>query len=230
MLRFIFITNVIITFILLIIHFLKVNNLLYIFSSVYSFREFILSTKKLGVLIYILIQAAQIIFLPVPASIIALAGAIIYGPFLGGLYCSIGVLIGSYISFFIGRTLGHKIVCWIVGAENANKYTNILNNNGVIFLCVAYLLPMFPDDILCLISGLTNMKFKSFCIASTIFRPIGVFCMCYFGSGSIIPFSGWGIPLWIVIAIVMTTLTIYTYKHQKKIEGWVLGKLKNKKS
>ena len=27
--------------------------------------------------------------------------------------------------------------------------------------------------------------------------------MCYFGSGSIIPFKGWGIPLWIVLAIII---------------------------
>ncbi len=210
-------------------HILYTKNMLYVFSSVQNFKNFILSTGTMGILIYIFIQMGQIIFLPIPASIIAVAGAVIYGPLLGAIYCTVGVLLGSYLSFFIGRTLGYRLVCWVVGRENAEKYANLLNNNGKVFLGLAFLLPMFPDDILCLISGITSMKFRYFFVITTIFRPIGVFCMCFFGSGSVIPFSGWGIPLWIVIAIVMAICVILTYKYQSKMEEWVIKKLVRRK-
>ena len=219
-----FIFHILFTISILFFHVLKTNNLLYIFSSVATFKFFILSTKGLGVVIYILIQMAQIIILPIPASIIAIAGAIIYGPLLGSIFCTIGVLLGSYISFIIGRTLGYKLVCWAVGKDNAEKYANILNNNGKIFMCIAFLLPMFPDDILCLIAGLTNMKFSHFFAIATIFRPIGVICMCFFGSGSIIPFSGWGIPLWIIIGLLMLTVIIISCKYKDNLEKWLVNR------
>jgi len=226
--KLLFIINVIATMVIIVLHILKVNNLLYIFRSVNNFKSFILSTGNKGIAIYILLQMAQVIFLPVPASIIALAGAIIYGPFWGSIYCIAGVLIGSYISFFLGRFLGFKLVVWVAGYDNAVKYANILNNSGKIFLGIAFLLPMFPDDILCLISGITSMKFKYFFIITTIFRPIGAICMCYFGGGYIIPFSGWGIPIWIIIGIFMLILIVFVYKNQRKIEDWVVNKFRKK--
>ena len=62
------------------------KQMLSIFYSVASFRQFILSTGNMGIVIYILIQACQVIILPVPAAVIAIAGGLIYGPFIGGLY------------------------------------------------------------------------------------------------------------------------------------------------
>lgn len=224
-----FLINIAVMLFLFVYHILYTKNMLYVFSSVQNFKNFILSTGTMGIVIYIFIQMGQIIFLPIPASIIAVAGAVIYGPLLGAIYCTVGVLLGSYLSFFIGRTLGYSLVCWVVGKENAEKYANLLNNNGKVFLGLAFLLPMFPDDILCLISGITSMKFRYFFIITSIFRPIGVFCMCFFGSGSVIPFSGWGIPLWIVIAIVMAICVILTYKYQSKMEEWVIKKFVRRK-
>jgi len=214
--------------IFVIYHILNVNKLLFIFRSVDSFKSYILSTGNRGVFIYIFIQMVQVIFLPIPASIIAIAGAIIYGPLLGAIYCIIGVLLGSYISFFLGRYIGFRLVVWIAGIDNAKKYASILNNSGRIFLGIAFLLPMFPDDILCLIAGLTTMSFKEFFIITSLFRPIGAICMCYFGGGYIIPFSGWGIPVWVVIGILMTTLVAAIYKNQTKIENWIINKFKKK--
>jgi len=144
---------------------------------------------------------------------------------LGGLFCSIGVLVGSYISFIIGKLFGYRLVSWIVGKSKANKYADIIRKRGGFFLCLAFLLPMFPDDILCLISGITNMKFKTFFIATLITRPIGVFVMSYFGSGNIIPFNGWGIYVWSAILVVAIILVIFIYKYQEKMQTYIMRKV-----
>lgn len=199
-------------------------------SNITTLKSYILSTEGLGVFIYILIQIAQVIFLPIPAAIICIVGSNIYGPLLGGLYCSIGILIGSYISFFIGKTFGYRVVTWIVGKENTDKYSEIIRKRGAFFLSIAFLLPMFPDDILCFIAGITNMKFKVFFWVTLITRPVGVFCMSYFGSGHLIPFTGWGIYAWIVILIFAVVLVYVTYRYQESMEKFVIQKLfKNRK-
>ena len=205
------------------------KQMLSIFYSVASFRQFILSTGNMGIITYILIQACQVVILPVPAAVIAIAGGLIYGPFIGGLYCSAGVLIGSNISYAIGRFFGFRVVSWISGESNVVKYSNILNNKGKLFLPMAFLLPMFPDDILCLIAGLTRLDYKFFFVSTTITRPISVICMCYFGGGFIIPFKGWGIPVWIVLALIISVVVVCTYKYQEQIENWILSKIKPKK-
>lgn len=201
------------------------KDMLSIFYSVASFRQFILSTGSMGILVYILIQACQVVILPIPAAVIAIAGGLIYGPFVGGLYCSLGVLLGSNISYAIGRFFGFRVVSWISGEQNVVKYSNILNKKGKLFLPMAFLLPMFPDDILCLISGLTRMNYKFFFVSTTITRPISVICMCYFGGGFVIPFSGWGIPVWIVLSIIISIVVVCTYKYQEQIEKWFLDRL-----
>lgn len=205
------------------------SGLLKTFTSVNALKEYILSTGSGGILIYILIQAGQVIFLPIPAAIICIAGSLIYGPFLGGLYCSIGVLVGSCLSFIMGKTFGIRIVNWIVGKENTLKYTNIIKKRGGFFLCLAFLLPMFPDDILCLIAGITNMRFRTFFISALITRPIGVLAMSYFGGGYLIPFSGWGLYVWGIILIVSIIAVVLIYKYQELMQEYIMRKVFRKK-
>ena len=198
-------------------------------TSVEGLKELILSTKEKGIYVYILIQAAQVIILPIPAAIICIVGSLIYGPFLGGIYCSIGVLIGSFVSFVLGKTFGYRIVAWIAGKENTDKYSEIIRKRGGFFLFLAFLLPMFPDDILCLIAGITNMKFKTFAWITIITRPIGVICMSYFGGGHIIPFSGWGLYVWSILLVIIVAIVFIIYKYQEKLQDFILNNIFRKK-
>jgi len=203
-------------------------NIISLFSSVSSLKEYILSTKEKGVLVYILIQIAQVVILPIPAAVICIVGSLIYGPLMGGIYCSIGVLIGSFISFYIGRTCGYRIVSWIVGKNNCDKYSSMILKRGSFFLSIAFLLPMFPDDILCLIAGITNMSLLSFSWVTILVRPIGVVCMSFFGSGQLIPFTGWGVYVWLVILVITTSFVFIIYKYQEPLQNFILGKFLNK--
>lgn len=207
--------------------------ILEVFSSISSFKQFILSTKEKGMLIYVLIQFLQVLFVPIPSMIITLTGVAIYGPLLGSILCTIGVLLGSYCSFLFGKLLGFKIVCWVTGKQNAIKYAEIINNRGKFFLIIAFLLPLFPDDILCLIAGITTMQFKHFFWIALITRPIGVICMSFFGGGYIIPFTGWGLFVWPFILVFTIVAVVLLTKYQPQIEEWILTKLlklKNKKA
>jgi len=204
-------------------------NILDMLSSISSLKKYILSTGSKGVFIYILIQTLQVIFLPIPASIICIVGSLIFGPVLGALYCSLGVLIGSFVSFLIGRIFGYKLVTWIVGVDNTNKYSEIIRTKGIFFLGLAFLLPMFPDDILCFIAGITKLSFKKFLLITLITRPIGVICMAIFGSGYLIPFSGWGVYAWSIILVIAVALVVVVMKWQNQIQGFILKKVLRRK-
>ena len=227
--KLLLVSNLLLVILLLGYLILKKYELLSVFSSVASFKAFILNSGHKGIIIYILIQLLQVVFLPVPASIIALAGALIYGPFWGSVFCTIGVLSGSFTSYLLGKVFGFRLVSWVVGKDNATKYSAIINNKGMLFLPIAFLLPMFPDDILCWIAGITTMKFSYYSLVVLLTRPIGVVCMCYFGGGYIIPFSGWGLCVWGFLAVLILAVVILTYKYQTKMEEWILSKFNKKK-
>ena len=90
---------------------------------------------------------------------------------------------------------------------------------------LAFLLPMFPDDILCFIAGITNLSIRKFLIITFITRPIGVICMAIFGSGYIIPFTGWGVYAWIAILFVAVALVFVIFKWQEQIQNFILNKV-----
>ena len=43
----------------------------------------------------------------------------------------------------------------------------------------------------------------------------------FLGSGILIPFSGWGIPVWIVLIALMGIAFYLSWKYQKQIENFV---------
>ena len=83
------------------------------------------------------------------------------------------------------------------------------------------LLPCFPDDILCLVAGLTDMSWTFFMVTQFITRPIGIFSVSIFSSGNLIPYHGWGLIVWAVIFILAFLLIYLSNKYSQNIESFL---------
>lgn len=182
-----------------------------------------------GYLVYFIIQILQVVILPLPAAVCYIPGSLIWGPLTATLIASAGVITGSVIAYFIGKFCGKPVVVWIAGRENTEKYTAILSKRGKLLFLIMQILPFFPDDIICIVAGLTGMNFAFFTATIVLVRPAIIAMYCYLGSGTIIPFSGWGIPVWIAIFAVCITLAVLSFKYQDKIEVWLVNKLRRKR-
>lgn len=209
---------------------LKFTGLLNNFNSLEDVKQFILSGGKLSIFIFILIQFLQVTFLPIPAILTTLAGALIFGPWQTFLVSLISIMLGSIFAFWLGRKFGKGILTWIAGKDDAEKWTKKLTDGKYVFFLMM-LFPVFPDDILCIAAGVTNMSFDFFFITNLITRPIGIFCTCFLGSGSLIPFSGYGLIVWPILIVLLIIAFILTVKYKDKIEVFVdkISK-RNKKS
>ena len=198
-------------------------------SNMELIKNFILGTGFWGMGVYIGVQIIQVVFLPLPSIVINLVGVALYGPTLAFLLSSVGVFLGSIIAFGLGRIFGSKLVEWIVGKEKAIDYRNLLSNKGKYMLILMLLFPLFPDDILCMVAGLTTMSWKYFILVVLVTRPITIAVMCYMGTGEIIPFTGWGIAVWIAIFAVFMLLFYFLNKYKTQIIGWIIKLFKRKK-
>ncbi len=175
-------------------------------NSVDKIRGLILSLGFWGRLAFVFLQFLQVTFLPIPSAVSTLAGVLVFGPLQASLLSLSGIMLGSVLAFWLGRRFGRKLVSFMVGEETCHKWTNFLTNAKYSFV-VMMLLPIFPDDILCLVAGLTDMSWLFFVVTNLISRPLAIFLTCYLGSGSIIPFHGWGLAVWafflVAVAVVL---------------------------
>ncbi len=192
--------------------------------------ELLKSAGGWSMAVFVLVQILQVVVLPLPAVVCYLPGVAIWGPLTATLLASAGVLLGALICYLLGRLFGRRVVEWIAGREATAKYADYLGRKGKTLFVIMQILPFFPDDILCLVAGLTKMNFPFFIATMIIVRPAIVAMYCYLGSGSVIPFSGWGIPVWISIFAVCVVLAVLSFKYQDKLESRLKGLFtKNKK-
>ena len=73
------------------------------------------------------------------------------------------------------------------------------------------------------------MNFAFFFVTMLVVRPLIIAAYCYLGSGEIIPFTGWGIAVWICIFAVCIVLAVLSWKYQEKFENWLVSKFSKKK-
>lgn len=205
--------------------FLSSLNLLSFLTSLEEIKALILDTGIYGILVFGLLQFAQVCLLPIPAGVSTIAGVIVFGPLTASIVGSIAVILGSLFSFFVwGRLVGIKAVKFIAGEERTERYREILNKRGKLLLPLMFLFPMFPDDILCAVAGVSKMSSKYFIITSLITRPISMTMFCFVTSGSIIPFSGWGLAVWPLIILAIAFVFIYVFRHGEELEQKIINK------
>lgn len=86
-----------------------------------------------------------------------------------------------------------------------------------------FILPIFPDDILCFVAGLSTMTWRYFIIMQLISRAISVSLTSFSVGGMIIPYNTWwGLLCWGVIGIAIVLLFVFIYKKGDAIEAWFL--------
>ena len=150
-------------------------------------EDYILSPEKLnktiktaGVaapLLFIVLQIVQVVFPIIPGGIGCAAGVLIFGPWYGFLYNYIGICIGSIINFLLARKYGKFLVRAFVKESIYNKYIEwtYKEKSFAKLFAIAIFLPVAPDDFLCMIAGLTNMKLKTFTKIIVAAKPVSIF-------------------------------------------------------
>jgi uncharacterized membrane protein YdjX (TVP38/TMEM64 family) len=89
-------------------------------------------------------------------------------------------LAGVAVAYWMGRKWGKKAVKWVAGSdEEYEHWANIINKKGKWFYFLTVLLPIFPDDLLCLVAGSIKFDFKFFLFSNIVARLIGLVTTVY---------------------------------------------------
>jgi len=140
----------------------------------YGDKHFLKETlREWGILapvIFIGLQALQVIIAPIPGEVTGILGGFLFGEWLGLIYSTIGLTLGSVAAFGVGRWLGAHYVRTLVSQETWDKMGFIVEAEGAILCFIIYLIPGLPKDMVCYLFGMSPMPLWVFTLVSTLGR------------------------------------------------------------
>ena len=173
-------------------------------------------------LMYFAVQLFSVILAPIPSNITAAVGGLLFGTLPAFLLTWGAVVLGSLVVFALARSLGQRFVEGLVSRKVSEKYLDLVRRKRDVFLLLAFLFPFFPDDILCILAGLTDISCKRFLVLCLLARPWGLLVACAFGGSAL------DLPIWAmaVIGLAGVALFLLGMKYGDKIEQAILDRLK----
>ncbi|NCE16512.1 TVP38/TMEM64 family protein [Enterococcus gallinarum] len=148
-----------------------------VFKDINALRGLVGNSVILGPIIFMLLQILQVVIPIIPGGISSAAGVLIFGPYLGFVYNYVGISIGSVIIFLLGRRYGKPFILSMISDKTYDKYIGWLDNQSRFekLFALAIFLPVAPDDVLCLMAGLTNISVKKFTLIILLAKPLSIF-------------------------------------------------------
>lgn len=148
-----------------------------IFTSFDTLRTFINQTGVWGPLLFILIQIIQVVIPILPGGISCAYGVLLFGAAYGFIYNYAGIVLGSVIAFLLSRQLGRAFIRKITPDKIYQKYIGWLDKSDWFekLFALGIFLPGAPDDLLCMLAGVSGMKLKKFIIILVLCKPGALF-------------------------------------------------------
>jgi uncharacterized membrane protein YdjX (TVP38/TMEM64 family) len=190
------------------------NSLSITFQSSQDLKDFVTGFGVLAPVVVILIMLVELIFVPLPASVIAITNGYTFGIMQGWLYSYIAYIIAAIIAFFLSRKFGQPLIERIVHKEMLEKYDCFLKRKGRYALWFAYIFPFFPNVILSFVIGLSRIRFRNFILYPLIGYIPNLLILNYIGN--LLFTFGLDLRLLLLIsAIIIILLVFYGIFHAK---------------
>ena len=181
-----------------------------------------------GYIFYVLIQiivTTFMCFVPATTFTFTLLSVQIFNPLTGFILSAIGCFLSSMLMFTIGDKLGEHFVDWLIGKDSRIKAQNMVSDRATVLVPFMLAFPFFPDDAICMVSGMTKMKYWYFAIVSALCRTLGIAVTAFLGS-NLIDYASFSVADWFLF-ISIVFLDIYTIW---KLSGDVEKFLRSKRS
>lgn len=180
-------------------------------------RQLITQAGPWGPLVFIALQVAQVLLAPIPGQVTGFVGGFLFGGFWGTVYTTIGAAIGFTLIFVLARKLGRPFVEYFVDKKMLAKFDYLVESRGTLIFFLIFLLPAFPDDIICYIAGLTTIKIRVLLLISLIGRLPGNLLLSITGSGV----AESNLLLVAVLSVFMAIVGIVAYWQRRRLESWI---------
>lgn len=128
-------------------------------------------------LMYFIICFLQPIILPLPEPVTIVGGSSFLGPLRGAVIGFCGTTLGIIVMFFIAKFASRSIINKIVNDKKLYKFNRYLQKNDTLIIVMLFILPILPDEVICIGAGLAKFnsyKFIGIAAISKLFTSISL--------------------------------------------------------
>lgn len=195
----------------------KYRELARFYSSRREVKAFLTSFGPYAPLPFIVLQSLQVVFAPIPGEATGFLGGYVFGTWLGFLYSSIGLTLGSTMAFGLGRWLGAHVVRRLVSDAVYHKFDFVARAGGEMVALLFFLIPGFPKDYLCFLLGVSPMPFGIFFVITTFGRMPGTWLLSIQGA------KVRGAHYWefVILLTLAATAALLAYIYREAIVAWL---------
>jgi len=202
---------------------LYATGLLDLFLDRQRLLAFIDEHQRFAVVIFITLQALQVVAAPLPGEVTGFVGGLLFGPVWGVLFSTIGLTLGSWAAFLLARTLGRPLVERLVDRDTLRRYDYVMRHKGLFLAFLLFLIPGFPKDYLCYLLGLGHMSQRNFLLVSIPGRLLGTILLTL--GGSFVRDARWGAFFLVVGVTLFALLLMMIYRKQlerlaRRLQAW----------
>jgi uncharacterized membrane protein YdjX (TVP38/TMEM64 family) len=191
--------------------------------QLYVDKHFLKQTlREWGILapvIFVGLQALQVIIAPIPGEVTGILGGYLFGQWLGLIYSTLGLTVGSVAAFGVGRWLGAHYVRTLVSQETWDKMGFIVEAEGAILCFIIYLIPGLPKDMVCYLFGISPMPLWVFTLVSTLGRIPGTWVLSAQGAHTA---AGDYLQV-ILLTATVVALALPLYYYRNRVVSWFRG-------
>ena len=174
-------------------------------------RLWIAQFRIFAPLVFVVIQALQVVVAPIPGQVVALVAGYLFGPVAGTVYSLTGVLIGSAVAFSLSKRYGRSFVEDILHEDVVARFDDFVDTVGVPGLFAFVIIPGLPDDAICFLSGLTKWRLRTFIAVIAVGR-LPAYVLTVYAGGELA--SGRFIEGMALIGVVIAASALGYYKQE----------------
>jgi uncharacterized membrane protein YdjX (TVP38/TMEM64 family) len=168
-------------------------------------------------LVFILLQALQVVMAPVPGEATGFLGGLVFGTTLGFIYSTLGLTLGSILAFGLGRWLGLPLLRRVISAHVYHRFDFVTRPGAELVLLLLFIIPGFPKDYLCFFLGVSPIPFGVFLVICAFGRMPGTWMLSIQGAK-----VGGGHYLdFLIVLTLAATAAVPAYIFRDRIYAWL---------
>lgn len=130
---------------------------------------------------FVTLQATQVVVAPIPGQVLGGVAGLLFGTLAGAAYSLLGVVLGSALAFALARRFGRPWLERTLHRRTLARWDRFVQRTGQAGLFVLFLLPTFPDDLLCFVAGVSDIEGRRFLTLVAVGRAPSFLAVAYAG-------------------------------------------------
>ena len=170
--------------------------------------EYVATFGPFGLIVLFLLLFAQVFVAVIPGHALMMTGGYVYGFTLGAAVTAVSTITASQAAFLLARAHGRKLIDSLASPQIIQRWDRISANQGTLFYFFAFVLPIFPSDLMCYVAGLGTISPRRFFVANLSGRALCAVSITLIGAFGFQP------PLWFWITVVISMTAFFA--------GWAI--------